>query len=217
MPNVNQYLTLITSEHANQPNFTAMVAATLQPLVDSQNLASTFQALYDLDVAVGEQLDTVGLWIGITRFVNVAITGVFFSWDTVNLGWDQGNWQGPNSPNSQLTTLTDDQYRLLLRAKIAINQWDGTVPGIYAIWNKIFALTQVNLLIQDNQDMSMTIIILASGTVDPVVLALITGGYIVPRPAGVRITGYSQETAPIFGWDVNTAIIQGWDAGNWFI
>jgi len=217
MPNVGQYTQLITSEHNQAPNFTLMVAATVQPLVDGQNLAATFQQLYDLDLAVGEQLDVVGQWIGITRFVTTPITGVFFSWDTVNLGWDQGNWQGPLSPGNQVVALTDDQYRLLLRAKIAINQWDGTIPGIYAIWTQIFALTQVTLLIQDNQDMSMTIILLTSATVDPVVLALITGGYIVPRPAGVRITGYSQEQAPIFGWDVNTSIIQGWDSGLWFV
>lgn len=217
MASIDQYTQLITSEHNQQPNYTAMIAATVQPLVDGRNLAATFFQLYDLDLAVGQQLDVLGQWIGISRSVATPISGVFFSFDTTGLGWDQGSWLGPFSSGSNLILLSDDQYRLLLRAKIAINQWDGTVPNLYAILAQVFALTQVSLLVQDNQDMTMTVIILTGGTVDPVILALITGGYIVPRPAGVRITGYSQEQAPIFGWDTNNAIIQGWDTGQWFV
>lgn len=213
---IQKYTQLITSEHNQQPNFMAMVAATLQPSVDAQNLISTFVSLFDLDLAQGNQLDIIGQWVGISRNVNVPISGVFFAWDTANLGWNQGTWLGPGQSGTSLIMLSDNQYRALLKAKIAANQWDGTVPGIYKAWIPFFVLSQFNILIKDNQDMSMTVFLLTSVVIDQTLLALITGGYVVPRPAGVRITGYTQiMSVPVFGFDVQNSIISGWDSGQW--
>lgn len=213
---LNRYTALITSEHNQRAKFIAMLGVVLQPSVDLQNLALGFPALFDLDAAVGQQLDVVGQWVGISRFVSTPISGVFFAFDTVGLGFDQAVWLGPGQAGSTLIILGDHQYRILLRAKIAINQWDGTIPGIYAVWSILFALEQFHILLQDNQDMSMTVILLTTAFLDAATLALLTGGYMVPRPAGVRITGYTQRTAPIFAFDNNNALLAGFDLGKWF-
>jgi len=212
---INRYTNLITSEHNKRPKFMAMISACAQPAVDLQNLVLSFDSAYDLDSAVGNQLDVIGQWVGVSRNITTSIAGVYFSLDTAGLGFNQGVWLGPGQSATGLTVLPDDKYRLLLKARIAVNQWDGTVPGIYAIWAIAFLLQQFHILIQDNQDMSMTIILLTSGAIDAVSLALVLGGYIVPRPAGVRITGYTQRTAPIFGLDSNTSTVSGFDTGKW--
>ncbi|MGC7970039.1 DUF2612 domain-containing protein, partial [Salmonella enterica] len=68
---------------------------------------------FDLDQAIGVQLDAVGEWVGISRNITVPLAGVYFSFDIAGLGFDQGVWKGPFDPDTGLTTLDDDTYRLL--------------------------------------------------------------------------------------------------------
>lgn len=135
---VTPWLNLVTSSYNQKPKFMAMLAATFQPLADTLDTMNQMPALFDLDAAAGVQLDTLGQWIGISRNLQIPITGIYFAWDTAGVGWDQGAWQGPGDPSSGLVVLPDAQYRTLLRAKIADNQWNGTVPGAYRIGEIIF-------------------------------------------------------------------------------
>jgi hypothetical protein len=220
---VTTYTNLITSEHADAPKFNAVVATVCQPLADLNNLADSYSTLFDLDTAIGDQLDKVGDRVGVNRFLEVPVTDVYFSWDTDDLGWDQGYWQGPFDPDFGKVELPDDQFRLLLRAKIAANFWDGTIPGAYAAWDLLFQGT-FQLLIQDYGDMSMDMgVIVQPGWVwDPITLALLLSGELDLRPAGVRINQYFQGSLPgqqVFAWDVDppTDSEAGWDTGVWAI
>lgn len=211
---INDYLNLITSEFREQPNFTSTVSVLVSIPVQIQNLLLQMIPLFDVDIAVGDQLDIIGQWVGISRNVNIPITGVFFTWDgAANVGWDFGIWQASNQP-TQVTVLPDDSYRVLVKAKIAANQWDGTIEGAYAIWDSIF--TQYTILIQDNQDMTYDLIILG-GIVDSLTVALITGGYIPLKPEGVRVKEYfiSTTTNKGFAWDLETPYLAGWNEGYW--
>jgi hypothetical protein len=214
MANLLQYTTLITSEHNGRPNFMALLQALVQPSIDSQNLCNTFPSLFDIEVAVGDQLDIIGRWVGVSRNLSVPVTGVFFSWGIVGLGWGQGNWTSPFDTSAGMIVLADGDYRTLLLATIASNQWDGTIPGAYDIMQLLFELTGVQMIIQDNQDMSMSVIVL-SHTTSAVFISLLKSGLLIMRPAGVNIVGYFQATAPIFGWGPTSNIIQGWGTGNW--
>lgn len=138
MVDVSQYTGLITSEHADKPKFTAMVSAVAQCFVDQQNALGNFIPSFDLDEAMGAQLDTLGAWVGIGRRVRTPLTGVYFSFDIAGVGFDQGVWQGPFDPSTGITVLDDDTYRLLIRAKIGANHWDGTLASSAAILNLIF-------------------------------------------------------------------------------
>lgn len=131
------YTSLVTSEHQSAPKFMAMVAAVAQCFVDQINVVQSIPAAFDLDQAVGVQLDAVGLWAGITRQVKTPLN-VYFSLDTANLGFDQGSWQGPFDPSAGLVSLDDDTFRTLIRAKIAANHWDGTLAGSAAVLAILF-------------------------------------------------------------------------------
>jgi hypothetical protein len=171
--------------------------------------------IFDLDTPpVGNQLDIIGQWVGVSRNVSIPITGVYFTWDGAStLGWDFGTWQPGNAPVS-ITVLPDDAYLTLIRARIAANQWDGTTEGAYKIWNQIFP--QFTILIQDECNMSYNLAIIG-GIVDSLTLVLIAGGYIPLRPEGVLINEYlvSVDTNPAFAWDSDSEYLQGWDEGSW--
>lgn len=213
---IQDYVDLITSEFADQPKFTSMVSADVAPMVRVQALLETMIAIFDIDTPpVGNQLDIIGQWVGVTREVAIPITGVFFSWDgtDASLGWDSGTWAPSDA--SEITTLPDDAYLTLIKAKIAANVWDGTTNGAYAIWNSLF--TDFTILIQDHQDMSYAVGIVGA-VIDPLTQALITGGYIPLKPEGVRISEYfiAVDTGPVFAWDVPlNALLGGWDEASW--
>lgn len=216
MADLDEYLNLVPSENRGQPNFIATLSAVLQPLVDWQNTVLTFPALYDLDVAAGVQEDATGEWIGATRYVTEALTGVFFSWNTAALGWNQGSWAPTNSP-TQLIALPDDAYRTLLRGKIAANNWDGTIPGAYAVFAAAFAGTPYGILIQDRPGMHMAYA-LTGPVPDALTFALFTSGLLTPKPAGVKVDEYYTPVVPdvpYFGWGVENAGISGWNVGYW--
>ena len=212
---IDDYINLIPAENSEQPNFVATVTADISIPVQVQNLLSSMIPLFDLDTPpIGNQLDIIGQWVGISRNISVPISGVFFTWDgDPSVGWDYGTW-APNPIPAQITSLPDDAYLTLIKAKIAANNWDGTTNGAYTIWDSLF--TNITILIQDYQNMTYAMII-AGGILDSLTQALITGGYIPLRPEGVEITEYfiSVGDNPIFAWDLDTTLMKGWDTGYW--
>ncbi|WP_454734230.1 DUF2612 domain-containing protein [Cupriavidus pauculus] len=216
MADISQYTDLITSEHNKRPKFMAVVETLAEPMVDLQIVLSAMPVKFDLDNAVGDQLDTIGLWVGISRDVPVPLTGVYFSLDIDGLGFDQGSWKGPFDPDAWLTRLDDDTYRLVIRAKIGANHWDGTLESSKAILDSIFG-GGTFVFIQDNQDMSMTIGI-AGVIPSAVFLAVLANGLIPLKPEGVRINIVIVTTvdgAPMFGFDMDNNLVAGFDVGAW--
>lgn len=211
---LSDYLNLVTSEYRQKPNFISTITANVNLPVQVQNLLLAMIPLFDVDLAVGDQLDIVGQWVGISRNVAIPIEGVFFSWDGTDpsVGWDYGSWRGEEPV--AITQLPDDAYRSLIRAKIAANHWDGTIEGAYNIWDAVFPT--IKILIQDNHDMTYRLGFYG-GIVDSLTLQLVIQGYIPLRPEGVELIGVftAFDTGPMFAWDVDTDIFSGWEEGSW--
>ncbi len=211
---VETYTGLITSEHSNKPNFVSTVEASTSPQSLIQDVLATINNKFDVDTAIGKQLDIVGLWVGVSRFINTPLTGVYFEWDNASLGWDFGIWQGEFSPTSGLTALPDDAYRTLIKAKIAANSWSGNIPDAYKIWESVF--TDTIVLIQDNQNMTIVIGVVGR-PLDVLTQALLTGGYLPLKPEGVGILYYAVpvDENPFFAWGADGSGVSGWGTGSW--
>jgi len=214
---LTDYLSLITSQHRDKDNFVAMNSFDVSPYQKMQTILDDIPNLYDVDLAIGVQLDTIGEWVGVSRRVNTPLTGVYFEWDNVDtmIGWDSGSWIGQFDSTTGLSFLPDDSYRRLIKTKIASNTWNGSITMAYDIWETIF--TNSYIIIQDNQDMTMSIGIAGEklGAVDQ---ALLTGGYIPLKPMGVGVNYYMITTSAgaFFGWDIDVPAVRGWDVGQWF-
>lgn len=184
MPQLSDYLAKIPSANRQQPDFVAMVSLFVQPFIDNQNLWAQIPAYFNLNTAQQYELPT-------TNFV--------FDWI--------GKWVG-----LARNGLSDAQYVVALQAQIAINHWNGNVPGIYEIWDTVFN-GGVTVLVQDNQDMSMFIVwITIPASFDPTIIDLINAGQFDLRPAGVYRWGhYMPDDAgePIFGCDAQNPVPGG--------
>lgn len=183
--NITPYTDLITSEYQTAPNFMSMVANVCQPWADMIALAQATPNLYDIDQATGAQLDAIGLWVGLPRTIQTPLL-VYFSWDTDNLGWDQGNWYGTGQPVNYTVSMDDGTYRIMLKAKIAANQWDGSTEQYLNDFQIIFAGTGITITFVDNQN--DTIDVYFSAKPSALLIGLLQNGYLPLRPAGVLQT-----------------------------
>ncbi len=199
MADIQRYLNLITSEHRGKPKFTAWLTAPLSILDDGATLANNFETYFDLDSAVGAQLDVLGGIIGVSRTVNFQPT----PYQIVSV-------MGVTQTISPSPTLNDDMYRLLLCAKILRNTWDGTIPSLYKMWSALFA--DAYLIIKDNQDMTMNALII--GLSSQTQRDLISHGYIIPKPQGVQIN-YSYSANPYFAYGIESTDLRGYGEGYW--
>lgn len=184
---MDNYLDLITSEYRNSPNFISWLDSALSIVNSSKLTTDQINAAFDIDYAVGAQLDILGELIGRTR----ALT-----------------FQPSDGSNP---ILDDDTYRLMLKAKISQNQWDGTIPAVYDLWNNIFPFLYME--VYDNQDMTMEVIIVGIPTL--LQKELVLNGYIVPKPEGVRVN-YNVISKPIFAYALDTPALAGYDKGTWY-
>lgn len=188
---IQDYLSLVTSQHRQRPKLRAVMTAVLQPLCDLEDLLASMPAAFDVDSAVGAQLDAVGEWVGRSRRLSVPLTLNYLTWDSLTLGWGVGVWIEAGDSTEGIISLPDDVYRVLIRAWIAANAWDGSMEGVSAIWGPAVEASGGNLAIVDNQDMSMSLRVsgLSAGHI---LLSLIAQGHMPLKPAGVGLS-YSLE------------------------
>ncbi|KZP91420.1 hypothetical protein A3463_07510 [Enterobacter chengduensis] len=217
---MSKYTELITNYHATKSKFAKHIDLITRPLADVSTSVADMIRKFDIDSANGAQLDIIGLWVGRSRVVTTPISNVYFSWDTDGLGWDQGNWQGPYDPDAGFTSLSNDVYRLVLKAQIAINQWDGTVGHLEELLELIFSGTGIEMQIIDNMDMSISISAIALNGIantSAELIEVIKSGALTVKAAGVRVKSLDviDPAHPLFGFDIQNTAIAGFDNGFW--
>ena len=187
MATETRYLDMITSLYRDKPRFMAWLQASLKAGTDSIDCAEELWQAFDINTAVGKQLDTLGVILGRSRRLSFSLAGGF----------------GP-------AVLEDETYRMLLKAKIAWNFWDGTLLGLKDIWAAVFPNN--DLLYFDKQDMTIDVVI--AGMFSELERQLIMSGYILPKPEGVRmnIRIVENDGIPIFAYGYDTPFLSGYTA-----
>lgn len=124
-----RYLKRVTSQHSVRPQYMAMLGAYLDMLQDAYLCAASLDAAFDLDTAVGAQLDILGAIVGANRRLDF-------------------------EPTNASPLLSDEDYRTYIMAKITLNQWDGTLEGLQTLWESVAG--SYDLTILDHQNMNIT-------------------------------------------------------------
>lgn len=190
------YTGLITSEHTDKPNFIAVIVALVQGFSDQVNGALAVPPDFDVDAAVGVQLDAVGLWANITRVITVVPSAAF-----------------PAAAPYQVV-LDDTTFRRLIKARILANRWDGTPQQVQQLLAVFYGPSGITAAVVDNQDMSINLL-MAGGTPTDAEAAVLSQMILPVRPSGVQIkSSYINPTGPLFGLDVENSLISGPDVGG---
>ena len=205
----SNYLNKITWEHQGKPKYEATISASVQPIAEITEFLRVLYEKFDLDTAVGVQLDAVGVRVGRNRFINSPI--LYFSVEIEGEGINEGNLKGPFDPLYGQHALADEPYRQVLRAVIEANNWNGSIPQAYHCYETLYINNINTVLIQDYGDMSMAIV-LYGGTptltdfyTKEQTIALFTTDHLNLRPAGVLATVVHQHL--VLGWITTISLV----------
>lgn len=159
--NEKKYLSLITSQHRDKPKFYETVKTVIDPIVDCFNFLNTLNQNFDIDEARGQNLQILADWVGASKTIPNSMPLAFFGFadqpsalpfgEQDGTGWG-GYWRESGVSSYSAITMTDDQFKRAVKAKILLNQSDSTLESAKLI---IEAAILKKFRIKDNFDMSV--------------------------------------------------------------
>ena len=204
---IQAYLDLLIYQYRDKPNASAEIQAIIKPFSDVFDLYNDLENVFDLDLAVGKQLDIIGKIVGLSRTVPLAIPKKYFGFD------DDTNTYPYSEIFDSIVTypfkelyeeeytdlqLNDEDYRFFLKAKIAKNFAKSNILEIEEIISFLFD----NLAeVIDGYNMTLTVQVDASIDIDRI--RQIQQLNLLPKPQAVSyndiiIKYFSDRT---FGFD----------------
>lgn len=150
---MNYYSNLLILQYHNKPKARATIEATTDLMPD--NLIQGVINGFDINTAVGKQLDILGEYVGVDR-----------------------NYIS----NGAVTLLSDDEYRLLLKLKIACNTSDYSHKNIDESLYEIFG---VRVRMDSIGNMEMTYFV-PSQSINVIQAAIEKN--VLPKPMGVDLS-----------------------------
>lgn len=198
-------------QYGDKSNAVATVTAITEEFELIYDNANILDFAYDLDNAIGKQLDIIGRIVGINRKVPFAVPKNYFGFSGHSNAYPFGSKFNvvvayPFKRKSEIPytegELNDNDYRLFIRAKIIKNY--ATSKNIdeskLSIQDAIDFLFESKAYISDNKDMTMTLNI--DSSYDFEMIRYIENLDLLPRPQGVRYNTYiSYQEGKTFGFN----------------
>lgn len=178
----------IYAQYRNKPKAVAWYEIARKLGGSIEAAAEAVRKSYDIDSAEGEQLNVLGRIVVAPRSFagTIPLNPWFFDLtDGSEFGDDDAMFSALTI--DQDGNLSDDLYRLVIKAKIVKNNGDATIENILAGMNFLLPGAEV-LRVTDGEDMSFSIEFYGQITnMDR--FALLNAG-LVPKPQGVRFNGF---------------------------
>lgn len=170
------YANLLIIQYRNLPN----ARGTIESLVGesyADGISLDVLNAFDLETAVGQQLDILGKYIGLSRQVKIFL------------------------PN-QTTRLNDDDYRTLLKLKLITNNGRASTGEIKKSLYELFPDT---IRVYDNRDMSYTYFV--SDTLQDLMTVIVSEELLpLPMSVEYRLIFVSKDVTKFFGFSNYTGI-----------
>ena len=197
----NYYIARLIYQYSQQPNAQMLTALMVkQALAD--DLTTILNTAFDIDTAVGPQLDIIGEYVGVKRNINPSATGTYWGFEnysntgnTIGFRNYAGNsnttgvWETYGTASQPATNLSDTQYRLVIKLQIILNSNDGTLASIMQYLNN---LLPGYATVVDNQNMTLTYTVNQNSVISATLLS-----QFLPKPMGVGITVFIQSSGSI--------------------
>ena len=203
------YKNLLIVQYNNKEKAGATIELLSNVTLDN-DIVSQVQDAFNIDTAVGVQLDVLGKYIGKDRFINgqVPIVGDFFSMTSYpTLGTDTGigmtDYANYNTdPGGFLNYgdiftsagLSDDNYRIILQLRIVQNNSDHSHKSID---DGLYSFFEDGIVMSARENMTMVYFV----TNEFLQIALIAADKkVLPRPMGVKLNGLIKRDKKFFGF-----------------
>ena len=179
------YLNMVPSANRDKSKFIADLSIDLKIFDILFGLCGKIDSIYKIDNAFGSWLDVIGEIVGASRTVSISETEAY--------------------------TLSDEDYKIYIKSKIAKNAWNGQIDSLQDLWFELFGK---RIGIVDNQDMSIGIYLI--GEYSDNMIRLIKAHKIVPKPVGVLVHYYRFALGKIFSYGFDNEICTGY-GGAWYM
>lgn len=211
---VDQYLLLLIKQYYSKPKARAEIEMKVREYEKLYNIISTFPDEFDVDQAYGHRLDLIGKIVGVSRNVDEVVDKIGFGFDGNDnaRGFaDKDDATVVSAPFIEKFTpeytdlqMDDPTYRLIIKAKIAVNN-----TSAYMVNDERISMQEViqtafenRAWVVDNYNMSLDLYV--SPVFETQRLRVINKLNLLPKPQGVR---YNQiinaERTQTFGFDDN--------------
>ena len=186
IPPFNWTVTLI-SQYANSPILRQILQDFNDALDQTQNIDNFFDSIWNVETATGYGLDVWGRIVGVSRVLQVT-QGKYFGFEEATTASADTFGQSAFYSGNNLTSnysLSDDAFRLLIKAKAAANITNSSIPAINAILRNLFP-NRGSCYVVDNQDMTMTYRF--EFPLSPTEASIVTNSGVLPKPSGVSVS-----------------------------
>lgn len=178
----------IYAQYRNKPKAVKWYEITRSLAAELGSAIDAVRVMYNIDTAVGAQLDIIGRIVVVDR----AFTGQI-ELDPGLFALLNGDQFGDTDAVfaalfvDQDHNMSDELYRLVIKAKILKNNSDATLESI--IFGVNFLLPDADFLrVTDNEDMSFSIEFY--GNITPLQRYALLNARLVPKPQGVKFGGF---------------------------
>jgi hypothetical protein len=214
MAMVDETVNLLIKQYWEKPKAKAEIELQASTWETTRAFLEALDPAFDLDNAIGAQLDVLGRIVGISRSVPDIIPKIYFGF-SINPSdegfaskFDPSRIGGPfySKFSSAFTDLQlgDSDYRFFIRVKAAKNRASGYISSdkYIGIQNVVLSAFDGRAYVVDNLDMTLTLYVSPVVSLDR--LRLILALNLLPKPQGVRYKVIIQaEPGVTFGFSNN--------------
>lgn len=178
----------VYAQYRNKLNFVKWCQITRSLAAELGSPIDAVRVMYNIDTAVGAQLDIIGRIVVVDRAFTGQIAlnpGLFALTDGDQFGDEEADFSSLFVDQDQ--NMSDELYRLVIKAKILKNNSDATLESI--LFGVNFLLPDADFLrVTDNEDMSYSIEFY--GNITSLQRYALLNARLVPKPQGVRFGGF---------------------------
>lgn len=207
--------TRVTEQFKGKIVFDKYLDLLLRGVMQLEGELQDLQQLRSLDTAVGAQLDVIGEIVGQPRGILISELFTYFGFNGSTQGGSYGNltdpsagapWYSIDAPLGGGRAPTDDEYRILIKAKILKNRTMATPEEVIAAYKFLFNVGKVTIT-----ESSASVVIGIGRTITAVERGLLfdmaNTGSLLPKTVGVKYEYVEFQSGNVFA-------IAGYPGGN---
>jgi hypothetical protein len=200
----------VTEQFKDKRIYDKYLQMLLSGKVELQNVIKDTMQLRSIDTAVGVQLDVIGEIVGRSRGLVTSEIFTYFGFDGA-LQADSfssttdptvgGQWYSLNAPVGISREPSDDEYRLILKAKIIKNRTMARPEDVISAYKFLFGASQVTIEEISPAEVRIGIGKILNNVERGLLFDLGGAGQLLPKPAGVSYSYTEFQAGRVFATD----------------
>lgn len=200
----------VTEQFKNKRIYDKYLQMLLSGKVELQSVIKDTMQLRSIDTAVGVQLDVIGEIVGRPRGLVTSEIFNYFGFegslqgDSFSSTTDPtvgGPWYSLDAPTGISRTPSDDEYRLILKAKIIKNRTLARPEDVISAYKFLFGASQVTIEESAPAEVRIGIGKILNNTERGLLFDLVGAGQLLPKPVGVRYVYTEFQAGRVFATD----------------